>query len=80
MGQGLRRAGPLPVGRFEYQPPAPPLTCPVNVPTLSSMERTSSIEIRVSPSEKLAMKDAAERAQRSLSDWLRLVALKEATK
>ena len=54
------------------------LTQPANVTTLCDMERTQSLDIRVSPEEKALIRAAAERDARKMSDWVRLVVLKAA--
>lgn len=40
---------------------------------MSGMTREETIEVRVSAAEKEAIRDAARRAERSVSDWVRLV-------
>lgn len=44
------------------------------------MSRDQRIDLPVTREEKNLIREAADRDSRSLNDWLRLVALREATK
>ena len=48
--------------------------------TLSCMERSTKLNMRLTEAEKAIIRRAAERAERTMSDWVRLVAIREAEK
>lgn len=52
------------------------LTPPATVPTLSGMTRIGTIEIRVTPEERTAIRALAKADNRTVSDWVRLTLLR----